>query len=65
MHRVAFTGAALLALVALLGAYVGFYHLAVRIGTYDVPAMAGWVTAGVFGLIALMLLRWSHAGSHT
>ncbi len=65
MHRVAFTGAVLLALVALLGGYIGFYHLAVRIGTYDVPTMAGWVAAGVFGLIAVMLLRWSHAGSHS
>lgn len=65
MHRVAFTGAVLLALVAMLGGYVGFYHLAVRVGTFDVPAMAGWVTAAVFGLIAVLLLRWAHAGSHS
>jgi len=65
MHRVAFTGAVLLALVALLGGYVAFYNLAVRVGTYDVPSMAGWITAGVFGLIAVMLMRWSHADSHS
>jgi len=65
MHRVAFTGAILLLLVAALGGYVGYYHLAVRVGTYDVPAMASWVAAGVFGLIAVLLLRWSHAGSHS
>lgn len=65
MHRVAFTGAVLLALVAALGIYVGFYDVAVKIGDFDVPVMAGWITAGVFGLFALMLLRWSHAGSHS
>jgi len=65
MHRVAFTGAVLLALVAMLGVYVGYYNLAVRVGEYDVPQMAGWVTAGVFGLIAVLLLRWSHADSHS
>jgi len=65
MHRVAFTGAVLLALVAMLGVYVSYYNLVVRVGEYDVPQMAGWVTAGVFGLIAVMLLRWSHADSHS
>ena len=60
MHRVAFTGAFLLGIVAVLGGYIAYYHLAVRVGTYDVPAMAGWVTAGVFGLIAVLLMRWSH-----
>ena len=60
MNRVAFTGAVLLALVALLGGYVAYFHLAVRVGDYDVPSMAGWATAAVFGLIAVMLMRWSH-----
>jgi hypothetical protein len=60
MNRVAFIGATLLALVAILGGYVAYYHLAVRVGTYDVPAMAGWLTAGVFGVMALLLMRWSH-----
>ena len=65
MHRVAFTGAVLLALVAMLGTYVGYYNLVVRVGEYDVPAMAGWVTASIFGFMAVMLLRWSHADSHS
>jgi hypothetical protein len=65
MHRVAFTGAALLALVAAFGGYVSYYHLAVKVGDYDVPALAGWIMLGLFGLISLMLLRWSHAGSHS
>ena len=67
MHRVAFTGAVLLALVAALGGYVGYYDLAVKIGTYDVPSpsLSGWITLGVFGIIALLLLRWSHASSHS
>jgi len=60
MNRVAFTGAVLLALVAILGAYTAYYHLAVRVGTYDVPVLAGWVTAGVFGIIAVLLMRFSH-----
>ena len=60
MNRVAFIGATLLALVAILGGYVAYNELVVKIGAYDVPYMAGWFTAGVFGLIALMLLRWSH-----
>jgi hypothetical protein len=59
-HRIAFTGACLLATVAILGAFIGYYHLAVRVGTYDVPAMAGWAAAAVFGLIAVLLMRWSH-----
>ncbi|MBI1211775.1 MAG: hypothetical protein GC190_09960 [Alphaproteobacteria bacterium] len=65
MHRVAFTGAVLLFLVAALGGYIGYFNLVVRIGTYDVPALAGWFTAGIFGIIAVMLLRWSHADSHS
>ena len=65
MHRVAFTGSVLLALVAGLGAFISYYNLAVRVGDYAVPQMAGWITAGVFGLIAVMLLRWSHADSHS
>ena len=67
MHRVAFTGAVLLALVAALGGFIAYYGLAIRIGTYDVPSpvFAGWAMLGVFGLIALLLLRWSHAGSHS
>jgi len=60
-HRIAFTGACLLAAVALLGGFTAYYNLAVKVGDYDVPTMAGWVTAGVFGLIALLLLRWSHS----
>ena len=60
MNRVAFIGATLLALVAILGGYVAYYQLVVRIGAYDVPTMAAWVTAGVFGLIAVLLLRFSH-----
>lgn len=60
MNRVAFTGAVLLALVAVLGGYTAYYNLAVKVGDYDVPTMAGWVAAGVFGLIAVMLLRFAH-----
>jgi hypothetical protein len=60
MNRVAFIGATLLALVAILGGYVGYNELAVKIGAYDVPSMAGWVTAGIFGIIAMLLLRFSH-----
>jgi len=65
MHRVAFTGSVLLALVAALGGVSAYYGWAVRIGEYDVPQMAGWITAGVFGIIAVLLLRWSHADSHS
>ena len=60
MNRVAFIGATLLALVAILGGFVAYYHLAVKVGEYDVPSMAGWVMASVFGLIAVLLIRWSH-----
>ena len=60
-HRVAFTGATLLALVALFGGWTAWYGLAVKVGDFDVPQMAGWVTAGVFGIIAVLLLRWSHS----
>ena len=60
MNRVAFTGAVLLGLVAVLGGYVAYYNLAVKVGDYDVPTMAGWFAAGVFGLIAVMLMRFSH-----
>ena len=60
-NRTAFTGACLLAVVAALGGFTAYYDLAVKVGDYDVPTMAGWVTAGVFGLVAVMLLRWSHS----
>jgi hypothetical protein len=60
-NRIAFTGSVLLALVATLGGLSSYYHWAVKVGDYDVPTMAGWATAGVFGLIAVLLLRWSHS----
>lgn len=60
-NRVAFTGALLLAAVAVSGGLAAYYNLAVKVGDYDVPAMAGWGMAGVFGLIALLLMRSAHA----
>jgi hypothetical protein len=60
MSRIAFTGATLLGLVAFLGAFIGYYHLVVKIGEYDVPSMMGWATAAVFGLIAVLLMRFAH-----
>jgi hypothetical protein len=59
-NRIAFTGACLLGVVAVLGGLIGYYHLAVRVGEYDIPAMAGWATAGVFGIMSVLLMRWSH-----
>ena len=60
-NRVAFTGAMLLAAVAVSGGLAAYYNLAVKVGDYDVPTMAGWATAGVFGLIAVLLLRSAHS----
>ena len=60
-NRTAFTGATLLALVAISGGLASFYDIAIKVGDYDVPMIAGYVAAGVFGLIAVMLMRSAHA----
>ncbi len=58
--RSTFTGAILLLLVAGLQAWVAYTGAAMTVGTYEVPVVMSWVSAGVFGFIGLLTLRAAH-----
>ena len=58
--RSTFTGAILLLLVAGLQVWVAYTGAAMTVGTFEVPALMSWVSAGIFGFIGLLTLRAAH-----
>ena len=58
--RSTFTGAVLLLLVAGLQVWVAYTGAVMTVGTFEVPAMMSWVSAGVFGFIGLLMMRAAH-----
>ena len=58
--RTVFTGAILLLLVAAVQGWVAYTGADMTVGTFQVPVLMSWISAGIFGFIGLLTLRAAH-----